>query len=112
MEGFAKVFFILTVFIGVLTMNITEARILKSSDEVVQPQTIGLRAPGFPVILPSPLPPGFPLIFPSPGLPGIFPGPGLGFGSLCSFVGILCPPPQPISPSGSTEVGAGVSGSP
>ncbi|CAI9769317.1 unnamed protein product [Fraxinus pennsylvanica] len=117
MEGFAKVFFILNVFLGALTMNVTEARSLKSNEEVVQPQTFGIRPPGFPEILPSPFPPGFrglPLTFPSPGLPGFFPNPGLGFGSLCSFLGIICPPPpsQPISPTGSTEGGAGVSLSP
>ncbi|KAL2513929.1 Uncharacterized protein Fot_27900 [Forsythia ovata] len=109
MEGFGRVFFIVTVFLGIF-MNFTEARIIKSKDEVDQPETFG--TPGFPGIFTPGLPigfssPGIPGIFPTPGLPIGFPRPGIpgyfpspGFGVFCSLPGIRCPPPvQPSSPS-------------
>ncbi|KAL2513928.1 Transketolase [Forsythia ovata] len=129
MEGFGRVFFIVTVFFGIF-MNFTEARIIKSKDEVDQPETFGtpgfpgIFTPGLPISFPSPgfpgiFPtPGLPIGFPRPGIPRIFPTPGLpigfpgffpspGFGIFCSLPGIRCPPPvQPSGPSKSPEHGS------
>ncbi|KAK4427568.1 hypothetical protein Salat_1525700 [Sesamum alatum] len=74
MEGFAKVLLILTLLLGVLSMDVKGGRALKGDDQQVdQPQTFGSFGGAFPAPFP-----GLGGSFPGAGLGGSIPGSGLG----------------------------------
>ncbi|KAL2254214.1 MFS18 protein-like [Sesamum indicum] len=119
MEGFAKVLLILTLLLGVLSMDVKGGRALNANDDhevVDQPQTFG----SFGGTFPAPFP-GLGGSFPGSGLGGSFPGTGLGgslpnpsmgsgssTSSFCSFPGVRCAPLQPGN-SGGSSGGVGAS---